>query len=104
VFSLLHPCFPGWDSDAPSSWQPDQGYYQEGWWLASNTGYRGRVGSSHRMISTYLNSLTEHGLAFDHAVEPPPSADMEQRRPPGAVPVPFYFVARAVAPHLTASR
>ena len=57
VFSLLHPCFPGWDSDAPSSWPPDQGYYQEGWWLASNTGYRGQVGSSHRMISTYLNSL-----------------------------------------------
>jgi 2-polyprenyl-3-methyl-5-hydroxy-6-metoxy-1,4-benzoquinol methylase len=22
VFSLLHPCFPGWDRDAPSSWPP----------------------------------------------------------------------------------
>jgi SAM-dependent methyltransferase len=103
VFSLLHPCFPGWDSDAPSSWPPGQGYYREGWWLASNTGYRGRVGSSHRMISTYLNSLTGHGLALDRAVEPPPSADMERRRPPGAAPVPFYFVARAVAPNPTAS-
>jgi SAM-dependent methyltransferase len=96
VFSLLHPCFPGWDSDAPSSWPPGQGYYQEGWWLASNTGYRGRVGSSHRTISTYLNSLISHGLMLDRAAEPPPGPDMERRRPPGAVPVPFYFVARCL--------
>jgi SAM-dependent methyltransferase len=96
VFSLLHPCFPGWDTDAPSSWPPDQGYYREGWWLASNTGYRGRVGSSHRMISSYLNFLTEHRLVLNRAVEPPPGPDMEQRRPPGAAPVPFYFVARCL--------
>jgi SAM-dependent methyltransferase len=96
VFSLLHPCFPGWGSDAPSSWPPDQGYYREGWWLASNTGYRGRVGSSHRMISTYLNSLAGHGLTLDRAAEPPPGPEMEQRRPPGAVPVPFYFAARCL--------
>ena len=96
VFSLLHPCFPGWDSDAPSSWPPGRGYYQEGWWLASNTGYRGQVGSSHRMISTYLNSLAGHGLVLDRAAEPLPSPDMERRRPPGAVPVPFYFVARCL--------
>jgi len=96
VFSLLHPCFPGWDSDAPSSWPPDQGYYREGWWLASNTGYRGRVGSSHRMISTYLNALVEHGLVLDRAAEPPPGPDMEQRRPSGAAPVPFYFAARCL--------
>jgi SAM-dependent methyltransferase len=103
VFSLLHPCFPGWDSDAPSSWPPDQGYFREGWWLASNTGFRGRVGASHRMISTYLNSLIRHGLVLDRAVEPPPGPAMEQRRPPGAVPVPFYLVARAVAARITAS-
>jgi SAM-dependent methyltransferase len=103
TFSLLHPCFPGWDSDAPSSWAPDQGYFREGWWLAGNTGYRGRVGASHRMISTYLNSLIGHGLVLDRATEPPPSADMEQRRPPGAVPVPFYLVGRAVAGNLAGS-
>jgi len=44
VFSLLHPCFPGWDRDAPSSWPPDRGYYWEGWWLAGNPGFRGKVG------------------------------------------------------------
>jgi SAM-dependent methyltransferase len=103
VFSLLHPCFPGWDSDAPSSWPPDHGYFREGWWLAGNTGFRGRVGASHRMISTYVNSLTGHGLVLDRAAEPLPSPDMEQRRPPGAAPVPFYLVARAVAVNLTGS-
>lgn len=97
VFSLLHPCFPGWDSDAPSSWPPDHGYYHEGWWLATNTGFRGRVGATHRMISTYLNSLTAHGLVLDRVTEPGPSRDMAQRRPPGAVPVPFYLIARTVA-------
>jgi hypothetical protein len=64
-------------------------------WLASNTGYRGRVGSSHRMISAYLNSLTTHGLVLDRAAEPP-GPEMEQRRPPGAVPVLFYFAARCL--------
>jgi SAM-dependent methyltransferase len=103
VFSLLHPCFPGWDSDAPSSWPPDQGYFQEGWWLAGNTGYRGRVGSSHRMISTYINSLIGHGLVLDRAVEPLPGPNMEQRRPAGAVPVPFYLVGRAIALNRAAS-
>jgi SAM-dependent methyltransferase len=98
VFSLLHPCFPGWGDDAPSSWPPGGGYYQEGWWLAGNTGYRGRVGSSHRMISTYLNSLIAHGLVLERAAEPLPGPSMEQRRPPGAAGVPFYFVGRAVAP------
>jgi SAM-dependent methyltransferase len=95
VFSLLHPCFPGWDSDAPSSWPPDGGYHQEGWWLAGNTGYRGRVGSSHRMISTYLNALTGHGLVLDRAAEPPLSPEM-MRRLPGAPPVPFCFAARCL--------
>ncbi len=93
VFSILHPCFPGWDADAPSSWPPDQGYYQEGWWLATNTGFRGKVGSNHRMLSTYLNSLIRYGLMLQRTAEPQPGADWEQRLP-GAAPVPLYLVAR----------
>jgi ubiquinone/menaquinone biosynthesis C-methylase UbiE len=35
VFSLLHPCFPGWDSDAPSSWPPIRGTTRkDGGWPA----------------------------------------------------------------------
>jgi SAM-dependent methyltransferase len=93
AFSLLHPCFPGWDSDAPSSWPPDRGYYSEGWWLAGNTGFRGKVGSTHRMLSTYLNSLTAHGLRLDEAAEPVPGARWQQRLP-GAAQVPVYFAGR----------
>jgi SAM-dependent methyltransferase len=96
VFSLLHPCFPGWGSDAPSSWPPDQGYYLERWWLASNTGYRGQVGSNHRMISTYLNHLTRHGLVLDLVAEPPPDPEMKQRCPPGTALVPFYLAGRCL--------
>lgn len=93
VFSLLHPCFPGWDPDGPSSWHPERGYYREGWWLASNTGYRGQVGASHRMLSTYLNALTSHGFTLERAAEPDPGPEW-QRRLPGAAPVPVYLAAR----------
>jgi SAM-dependent methyltransferase len=93
VFSLLHPCFPGWDRDAPSSWPPGLGYYHEGWWLASNTGFRGKVGSSHRTLSTYLNSLADHGLVLERVAEPWPGAEW-QARLPGAAPVPLYLAAR----------
>jgi len=93
VFSLLHPCFPGWDADAPSSWPPDLGYFHEGWWLASNTGFRGKVGASHRMLSTYLNALTSHGFVPDRVAEPRPGPGWQERLP-GAAPVPLYLAAR----------
>jgi SAM-dependent methyltransferase len=32
VFSILHPCFPGWGDDVSSSWPPGRGYFAEGWW------------------------------------------------------------------------
>jgi len=75
VFSLLHPCFPGRGTEAPSSWAPGAGYYREGWWLADNPGFRGKVGSNHRMLSTYLNALLRHSLTLDAVAEPPPPAD-----------------------------
>jgi SAM-dependent methyltransferase len=81
VFSLLHPCFPGWGAEAPSSWAPGAGYYQEGWWLAENPGFRGKVGSNHRMLSTYLNALVLHGLTLDAVVEPPPPAAWVSGKP-----------------------
>ena len=93
VFSLLHPCFPGWDRDAPSSWPPDRGYYWEGWWLADNTGFRGKVGSQHRMLSTYFNSLARHGFILEEVAEPRPGPEWALRLP-GAAPVPLYLVAR----------
>lgn len=93
VFSILHPCFPGWDEAAPSAWPPGGGYYREGWWLASNPGFRGRVGSHFRMLSTYLNALVRHELTLEAVDEPEPPPEWAQRLP-GADPVPVYFVAR----------
>jgi SAM-dependent methyltransferase len=93
VFSILHPCFPGWDADAPSSWPPEEGYYTEGWWLAENTGFRGQVGATHRMLSTYLNALARHHLRLEAADEPLPGEEWAARAPDRAA-VPVYFVAR----------
>jgi 2-polyprenyl-3-methyl-5-hydroxy-6-metoxy-1,4-benzoquinol methylase len=94
VFSLLHPCFPGWDGDAPSSWPPSLGYFHEGWWLASNQGFRGKVGANHRTLSTYVNSLAGQGLLLEEVVERPADAE-RQAQLPGAAPVPFFLAARA---------
>jgi len=93
AFSILHPCFPGWGEDAPSSWSPGSGYYAEGWWLAGSPGFRGKVGASHRTLSTYLNGLVEHGLAVEQVAEPEPTAEWLQRQP-GRAPVPVYLVVR----------
>jgi SAM-dependent methyltransferase len=31
VFSILHPCSPGWGEDVAGSWPPGGGYFDEGW-------------------------------------------------------------------------
>src|SRR5262249_58424134 len=87
------PLLAGLGGRRPSSWPPDRGYYREGWWLASNPGFRGKVGANHRMLSTYLNSLAAHGLTLEEAAEPPPGPKWEQRLP-GAAPVPLYLAGR----------
>lgn len=92
VFSIVHPCFPGWDADAPSSWPPGGAYYDEGWWLARNPGFRGKVGANHRMLSTYLNLLVRHHLSIEEVAEPAPGPEWDARMP-DADPVPVYLVA-----------
>jgi hypothetical protein len=93
VWSILHPCFPGWGPDAPRSWSA-AGYYQEGWWLADNPGFRGKFGANHRTLSTYLNGLIDHGFDIETVVEPEPGPDWNARVPDG-VAVPVYLVVRA---------
>jgi 2-polyprenyl-3-methyl-5-hydroxy-6-metoxy-1,4-benzoquinol methylase len=72
VISMVHPCFPGNDAGL-SSWPPDATYFDEGRWTSAGhnpEGVRIRVGSSHRTISTYLNTLIGAGFAIDRLVEP----------------------------------
>jgi SAM-dependent methyltransferase len=96
TFSILHPCFPGWESkQAQPSWQPESGYYAEGWWLAASPahGLRPKVGANHRMLSTYLNTLVRYDLAIEELAEPFPSSDW-LAEVPSVGPVPVYLVVR----------
>jgi 2-polyprenyl-3-methyl-5-hydroxy-6-metoxy-1,4-benzoquinol methylase len=73
AISMVHPCFPGSDAGL-SSWPSGQTYFDEGRWTSPNhnpDGVRMRVGSSHRTISTYLNTLIDAGFALERLVEPP---------------------------------
>jgi SAM-dependent methyltransferase len=96
AFSLLHPCFPGWEAkQAPPSWSPERGYYAEGWWCPSSPahGLRPRVGTNHRMLSSYLNTFARYRLVMEQMSEPPPPSDW-LAEPPHSGPVPIYLVGR----------
>jgi 2-polyprenyl-3-methyl-5-hydroxy-6-metoxy-1,4-benzoquinol methylase len=73
IVSMVHPCFPGNDAGL-SSWPPDGSYFDEGRWTSRHhnpDGVRIRVGSSHRTISTFLNTLIDAGFVLERIVEPP---------------------------------
>jgi len=82
VFSILHPCFPG-GGDVSGSWPPQGGYSDERRWYADAPGstLRSQVGANHRMLSTYLNALRDHGLVLDQILEPGPPASWTRDRP-----------------------
>jgi SAM-dependent methyltransferase len=70
--SLVHPCFPG-NVSGLSSWPPEAGYSREGYWTSSRhnpDGVRIRIGSHHRTLSTYVNTLIRHGLQISAIAEP----------------------------------
>ena len=72
VISTVHPCFPGNDAGL-SSWPPDATYFDEGRWTSDDhnpDGVRIRVGSSHRTIATYVNTLINAGFVIECLVEP----------------------------------
>lgn len=96
TFSTLHPCFPGSPvHDAPPSWPPGRGYYAEGWWRPDRPagGIRPRMGSQHRMLSTYVNTLVRHGLVLVALVEPPPLPPWLETAAEED-PAPFHLVVR----------
>ncbi|MGH2480497.1 MAG: class I SAM-dependent methyltransferase [Ktedonobacteraceae bacterium] len=75
VFAITHPCF-----EAPNAqWVVlDDGkvaraisnYFREGFWKSESGGVRSRVGSQHRVLSTYLNTLLASGFALERVLEP----------------------------------
>jgi len=96
VFSILHPCFPGWGDDAPSSWPPGESYFTERW-RAGNSGFRGKVGANHRMLSTYFNVLVDEGLAIESIAEPRPIGDWVRANPSEDL-VPVFLSCGAARP------
>jgi ubiquinone/menaquinone biosynthesis C-methylase UbiE len=102
VFALPHPCF-----ETPhAQWTPlpdpehgfgriVTGYFDERQWLSLNPdGVRSRVADHHRMLSTYLNTLSAAGFVFERALEPGPSA-RQAERVPGNREVPTLLLIRA---------
>jgi len=93
VFSILHPCFPGWGTALPGDWPPG-GYYREEWWAATQgpaTDPRFTVGTNHRMISTHLNAFLRHDFVIEELAEPEPGPEWSM---PDSDPVPMYLAGR----------
>jgi 2-polyprenyl-3-methyl-5-hydroxy-6-metoxy-1,4-benzoquinol methylase len=86
AWSIIHPAFPGVDEIRPS-WPTAGSYFDEGWWNTGGDGVRGRVGSNHRTLSTYLNASVAAGFTLEAVEEPPWSS-------PTGVAMPFFFISR----------
>jgi 2-polyprenyl-3-methyl-5-hydroxy-6-metoxy-1,4-benzoquinol methylase len=95
VFSILHPCFPG-GKDIAGSWPAAGRYYNEQRWAArdARSALRRRVGANHRMLSTYLNTLSAHDLWLDQVAEPLPDPRWDPAHEADRTPV--FLVARSV--------
>jgi hypothetical protein len=95
VFSILHPCFAG-GQDVSGSWPTTGSYYDEGRWTAQDalSTLRRQVGANHRMLSTYLGVLRQHGLRIDQVAEPLPAPDWDQAHDADRKPV--FLVAQAI--------
>ena len=94
VFSILHPCFSG-ATGVSGSWPSGRSYYDEGFWRADGerSVLRRQVGANHRMLSTYFNALTGHGLAIDSVTEPQPESEWASDSPE-ARDLPVYLVVQ----------
>ncbi|MEM7221132.1 MAG: class I SAM-dependent methyltransferase [Pseudomonadota bacterium] len=79
--TVLHPCFETpFDDSTGGLVEQDENqnfvacrvmrYTDEGLWHSGGTGVRGHMGAFHRMLSTYINSLTAAGHQITKLLEP----------------------------------
>jgi hypothetical protein len=74
-------------------------YFAEGFWRRDNpTGVRGRVGSHHRTLNTYVNALISSGLRLEQIHEPRAPEDLVERVP-GYREVPPFLALRCSKGH-----
>jgi 2-polyprenyl-3-methyl-5-hydroxy-6-metoxy-1,4-benzoquinol methylase len=86
VFSIIHPCYnpaPSGEQATSEGWvRTVSGYFTEGYWRSdTRTGPPGKVGSYHRMLSTYVNALSAVGLTIERLAEPQLTGIHAERRP-----------------------
>ena len=99
VFSVTHPCFPtpslGWGRRVDAELEREKpDYFAEGHWRRDNpAGVRGKVGSYHRTLSTYVNALIKAGLRLEQIHEPRAPDDLADLIP-GYLEVPPFLAAR----------
>jgi ubiquinone/menaquinone biosynthesis C-methylase UbiE len=101
AFAIIHPCYnparSGEQAAADGSGgtvRTVAGYFAEGYWRSEHrTGPPGKVGSYHRTLSTYVNTLAEAGLTIERLAEPPLTGAHAARRPVWRE-VPAVLVAR----------
>lgn len=99
AFSITHPCFQTpastWvKSEDGALYREVRGYFTEEFWRSANPhGVRGQVGACHRMLSTYLNALTEAGFLLERTVEPQATGQIAISIP-GYAEVPAAFLIR----------
>ena len=80
VFSIVHPCFETpFNSENPALITDEGGsfvakrvtrYGEEGKWFSDGVGMYGKLGSFHRKLSTYLNTLIRAGFTIVEVAEP----------------------------------
>jgi ubiquinone/menaquinone biosynthesis C-methylase UbiE len=98
VFAILHPCFNtarSGEMESPEGWLRTVGsYFVEGWWRSdTRTGPPGKVGSYHRTLSTFVDSLGDAGFALERVSEPR-FTDVQAGRRPIWAEVPAILIVR----------
>ncbi|ELP70618.1 methyltransferase domain protein [Streptomyces turgidiscabies Car8] len=98
VFTVPHPCF-----EAPHAWWGDDGderpcrvvgdYFAEGFWRSANPDGARRAGNQHRMLSSYVTDLLEHGFAIESVAESTPDARVVAEQPLRAGLPPFLLIS-----------
>jgi len=103
LFSITHPCFESphaqWNTASDGTISRETlTYFVEGFWRSSYAqGVRGQVGAYHRMLSTYLNTLSQVGFVLDRISEPQ-ATDMDVVAVPGYRVVPAFMLVRCIKP------
>ena len=106
IFTILHPCFfPPFNAENPQEEFDEEGkfmalrvsrYGHEGKWYSDGIGMRGTLGSHHRTLSTYFNTLIRSGFQLAEISEPLDSLeDPVERRRESIVPT--LLIAKAIA-------